>query len=39
VLWWAVFEHGAEFDVLLQKRRDKTAAKRFFKRVLRSGYR
>lgn len=29
-------EHGTELDVLLQKRRDKAAAKRFFKRVLRS---
>ena len=29
-------ERGAELDILLQKRRDKTAAKRFFKRVLRS---
>jgi putative transposase len=32
----AVDEHGAELDILLQKRRDKAAAKRFFKRVLRS---
>ncbi|MFM0058383.1 IS6 family transposase [Paraburkholderia phytofirmans] len=32
----AVDEHGAELDVLVQKRRDKAAAKRFFKRVLRS---
>ncbi|MHA7685684.1 DDE-type integrase/transposase/recombinase [Cupriavidus sp. PET2-C1] len=32
----AVGEHGAELDILLQKRRDKAAAKRFFKRVLRS---
>ncbi|KAA8759114.1 DDE-type integrase/transposase/recombinase, partial [Burkholderia pseudomallei] len=29
-------EHGAELDILLQKRRDKAAAKRFFQRVLRS---
>jgi hypothetical protein len=29
-------EHGAELDILLQKRRDKAAAKRFFKRVPRS---
>jgi putative transposase len=35
-LWRAVDEHGAELDILLQKRRDKTAVKRFFKRVLRS---
>ncbi len=32
----AVDEHGAELDVLLQKRRDKVAAKRFFQRVLRT---
>ena len=32
----AVDEHGAELEILLQKRRDKAAAKRFFKRVLRS---
>ena len=36
LLWRAVDEHGAELDILVQKRRDKTAAKRFFKRVLRS---
>src|ERR1700757_3246410 len=36
VLWRAVDEHGAELDILLQKRRDKAAAKRFFQRVLRS---
>src|ERR1700692_1233814 len=35
LLWRAVDEHGAELDILLQKRRDKAAAKRFFKRVLR----
>lgn len=29
-LWRAVDEHGAELDILLQKRRDKAAAKRFF---------
>ncbi|MGF6962485.1 IS6 family transposase [Paraburkholderia youngii] len=34
LLWRAVDEHGAELDILLQKRRDRTAAKRFFKRVL-----
>ncbi|MGF6507919.1 transposase-like protein [Paraburkholderia sp. 32] len=34
LLWRAVDEHGAELDVLLQKRRDKAAAKRFFRRVL-----
>ncbi|KAA0996114.1 IS6 family transposase [Paraburkholderia panacisoli] len=36
VLWRAVDEHGAELDILLQKRRDTAAAERFFKRVLRS---
>jgi len=30
----AVHEHGAELDILVQKRSDKAAAKRFFKRVL-----
>ena len=34
LLWRAVDQHGAELDVLAQKRRDKAAAKRFFKRVL-----
>ncbi|MGF7192455.1 transposase-like protein [Robbsia andropogonis] len=27
-------EHGTELDILVQKRRDKAAAKRFFKRVM-----
>src|SRR5258708_29758010 len=36
LLWRTVDEHGAELDVLVQKRRDKAAAKRFFRRVLRS---
>ncbi|WP_454826786.1 IS6 family transposase [Paraburkholderia xenovorans] len=36
VLWRAVDERGVELDVLLQKRRDKTAARRFFKKMLRS---
>lgn len=36
LLWRAVDEHGAELDILLQRRRDKAAAKRFFQRVLRS---
>jgi putative transposase len=36
VLWRAVDDHGAELDILLQKRRDTSAAERFFKRVLRS---
>ncbi len=33
-LWRAVDEHGVELDILLQKRCDKAAAKRFFQRVL-----
>lgn len=36
LLWRAVDEHGVELDILLHKRRDKAAAKRFFRRVLRS---
>ncbi|SAL73610.1 IS element transposase [Caballeronia udeis] len=36
LLWRAVDAHGVELDILVQKRRDKAAAKRFFKRVLRS---
>ncbi len=36
LLWRAVDEHGVELDVLVQKRRDKAAAKRFFRRVPRS---
>jgi putative transposase len=36
VLWRAVDEHGTELDVLLQKRRDTAAARRFFRKVLRS---
>jgi putative transposase len=36
VLWRAVDEHDTELDGLLQKRRDKAEAKRFFKRVPRS---
>jgi len=35
-LWRAVDEHGAELDALVQKQRDKAAAKRFFRRMLRS---
>ncbi|MGF6700409.1 putative transposase [Paraburkholderia sp. MM5496-R1] len=31
LLWRAVDEHGAELDVLVQKRRDKAAAKRLFR--------
>ena len=34
LLWRPFDQHGAETDILLQKRRDKAAAKRFFKRVL-----
>jgi putative transposase len=37
LLWRAVDQHGTELDILLQKRRDKAAAKRFFKRSLASG--
>jgi putative transposase len=33
LLWRAVDQHDGELDILLQKRRDKAAAKRFFKRV------
>jgi putative transposase len=33
LLWRAVDQHGAELDILVQKRRDKAAAKRFFKRL------
>jgi transposase-like protein len=36
LLWRAVDKHGVEFGILVQKPRDKAAAKRFFKRVLRS---
>ncbi|WP_320533898.1 IS6 family transposase [Robbsia andropogonis] len=36
VLWRAVDEHGMELDVLLQKKRDKATAKRFFRQILRS---
>ena len=36
LLWRAVDQHGAELDILLQKRREKAAAKQFFKRVLAS---
>ncbi len=34
LLWRAVDEHGVELDILLQKRRDKAAAKRFFQAFL-----
>jgi putative transposase len=36
LLWRAVDEHEAELDILLQKRRDKATARRFFRRVMRS---
>jgi putative transposase len=36
LLWRAVDQHGADLEILLQKRRDKAAGKRFFHRVLRS---
>jgi putative transposase len=36
LLWRAVDEHGVELDVLVQKRRDKAAAMRFFRRLQRS---
>ena len=36
LLWRAGDEHGAELDVLVQKRRDKATAKRFFRRVPRT---
>jgi putative transposase len=34
LLWRAVDQHGVELEILLQKRRDKATAKRFFKCVL-----
>ena len=34
LLWRAVDQRDAELEVLVQKRSDKVAAKRFFKRVL-----
>jgi putative transposase len=34
LLWPVVDQHGVELEILLQKRRDKAADKRFFKRVL-----
>lgn len=36
LLWRAVDGHGDELDVLVQRRRDKATARRFFRRVLRS---
>jgi len=35
-LWWAVDQDGEIVDVYLQKRRDGAAAKRFFKRILKT---
>lgn len=34
LLWRAVDQYGAETDILLQQRREKAAAKRFFKRLI-----
>jgi transposase-like protein len=36
LLWRAADERGTKLDVLLQKHRDKAAARRFFTKVLRS---
>jgi transposase-like protein len=36
LLWRAVDENAVDLDILLQRRRDKAAANRFFLRVLRS---
>ncbi|MDO6693885.1 DDE-type integrase/transposase/recombinase [Aliiglaciecola sp. 3_MG-2023] len=33
-LWRAVDQDGDEFDILVQKRKDKHAAERFFKKLL-----
>ncbi|MBV9193451.1 MAG: DDE-type integrase/transposase/recombinase, partial [Solirubrobacterales bacterium] len=33
-LWRAVDQHGLVLDILVQERRNATAAKRFFKRLL-----
>jgi putative transposase len=35
-LWRAVDQNGVVLDVLVQKRRDGKAAKRFFKRLLKA---
>lgn len=35
-LWRAVDQHGMVLDILVQTRRDKTAAKRFFRRLLKA---
>jgi putative transposase len=34
LLWRAVDQHGVVLDILVQGRRNATAAKRFFKRLL-----
>ena len=34
-LWRAIDQHGEELDILLQKRRNTQAAKRFFEKILR----
>jgi putative transposase len=36
LLWRGVAEHGVELDGLVQKRRNKAAAKRLFRRLLSS---
>jgi putative transposase len=33
-LWWAVDQDGDEIDILVQKRKDKKAARRFFRKLL-----
>ncbi len=33
-LWWAVNQDGTVLDILVQRRRDAKAAKRFFRKVL-----
>ena len=35
-LWWAVDRHGVVLDILVQGRCNATAARHFFKRLLRS---
>jgi putative transposase len=37
-LWRAVDQDGHVFDILVQRRRDKHAAKRFFRKLLNSGF-
>jgi putative transposase len=33
-LWWAVDQDGDVLDILVQRRRDKPAAKQFFRKLL-----